>query len=167
MHYEEAKDQFIASWGSFGSSWGINKAMAQIHALLLISPKPLSTDDIMAELQISRGNANMNIRSLMDWGLCHKQLIKGERKEFFYTGKDIYKLAKQVSAERRKRELVPLLELMTNVKQMENDKSAETEEFLKITGDIDSFLGKADKVMRKFEDTESRWFFETLMKFIR
>ena len=83
MHFEEAKKQFVQSWGTFGSDWGINKAMAQVHALLLISPKPLCTDEIMEELKISRGNANMTLRSLLDWGIIYKVIKPGERKEYF------------------------------------------------------------------------------------
>ena len=167
MDYKEAKDQFIEAWGSLGSSWGVNKAMAQIHALLLISPDPLSTDQIMEELQISRGNANMNIRALMDWGLCHKKIVKGERKDFFWTGKDIYKLAKQVVAERRKREIGPLYTLMNSVSKVDDKDSEEMKEFKTVTNDIQSFLGKTDRLLNKFENTDNMWFFETLMKFIK
>ena len=61
MEFQEGKEKFIQAWGTLGSSWGINKAMAQIHALLLISTEPLTTEDVMEQLKISRGNANMNI----------------------------------------------------------------------------------------------------------
>ena len=65
MEYKEAKDKFISTWGALGSLWGINKAMAQIHALLFISPEPMSMEAVMEELGISRGNASMNLRSLI------------------------------------------------------------------------------------------------------
>ena len=70
MKLNEAKKQFLESWGLLGSQWGINRTMAQIHALLLVSDKPLTTDEIMAELNISRGNANMNLRDLVEWELA-------------------------------------------------------------------------------------------------
>lgn len=73
MNYKEAKTQFIETWGVLGSQWGINKTMAQIQALLLIAPNPLSTDTIMEELTISRGNANMSLRQLLDWGIIYKR----------------------------------------------------------------------------------------------
>ena len=69
MKLEEAKQQFINSWGAFGTQWGINRTMAQIHALLLSVENPLTTDEIMEQLQISRSNANLNIRALLDWEL--------------------------------------------------------------------------------------------------
>ena len=95
MNYEDAKQKYIQAWGTLGSSWGINKAMAQIHALLLVSTEPLSAEDVMNELQMSRGNVNMNLRALMDWGIVEKEHKVGERKEFFSAGKDIWELARQ------------------------------------------------------------------------
>ena len=92
MEFKESKEKFIQSWGVLGSSWGINRTMAQIHALLLISPEILSTEEIMDELQISRGNANMNIRGLMDWGIVTKHFKTGERKDFFLLIKIFGKL---------------------------------------------------------------------------
>ena len=95
MDLQEGKEKFIQSWGALGSSWGVNRTMAQIHALLLISPEPMSAEEIMEELKISRGNANMNIRALIDWGLVFKTLIKGERKEFFMASCKKYHRSKQ------------------------------------------------------------------------
>src|ERR1700760_3843546 len=99
MQLAEAKAKFIADWGRFGTNWGINRTMAQVHALLLISPDPLSAEEIMEELKISRGNVNMNVRDLIDWGLVFKELRPGERKEFFRAEKDIWKAAKQIIKE--------------------------------------------------------------------
>src|SRR6266849_2504586 len=104
MKLTEAKQQFIASWGAFGTYWGINRTMAQIHALLLVSAEPLNQDDIMEQLDISRGNVNMNIRGLVDWGLVDRVIIPGERKQHFSAEKDIWKVAKQITKERKKRE---------------------------------------------------------------
>ena len=72
MEYRDCKDQFIATWGQLGPQWGINKTMAQIHALLLIANEPMSSEQILTELAISTGNVNMNIRALLDWGLVYK-----------------------------------------------------------------------------------------------
>ena len=112
MKLTEAKQQFISSWGAFGTHWGINRTMAQIHALLLISPEPQTQDDIMEELNISRGNTNMNIRELINWGLVDRVLLTGERKEYFTAEKDIWKVVKQIVKERKKRELEPMLHLL-------------------------------------------------------
>src|SRR5215813_11492699 len=108
MKLAEAKAQFIQTWGSLGAQWGINRTMAQIHALLMIMPDPLSAEDIMTELNISRGNTNMNVRELINWGLVERVILPGERKEFFSAEKDIWKVMKQIVKERKKRELEPL-----------------------------------------------------------
>lgn len=83
MTLPEAKQKFIQTWGTLGSKWGINRTMAQVHALLLISAHSLSADDIMETLSISRGNANMNLRALIDWGLIQKEHKAGIEKSTF------------------------------------------------------------------------------------
>src|SRR5262249_28018558 len=77
---KQGRGRFIDSWGEMGPKWGVPKTMAQIHALLMVSEEALSTDDIMEQLGISRGNANMNLRSLSDWGLVRRVFVKGDRK---------------------------------------------------------------------------------------
>jgi DNA-binding transcriptional regulator GbsR (MarR family) len=108
----EAKLQFIQAWGKLGSEWGINRTMAQVHALLLITPDALTTEEIMEQLSISRGNTNMTLRDLMGWGLVEKQLKPGERKEYFFADKDTWNIARQVAKERRKRELDPVIKIL-------------------------------------------------------
>ncbi|MEM9300208.1 MAG: transcriptional regulator [Bacteroidota bacterium] len=163
MNYDEGKHKFIQAWGTLGSSWGINKVMAQIHALLLISPKSLTTDDIMDELKISRGNANMNIRALMDWGIVEKELIVGERKDHYRAGKDIWELARQVSRERRKREIEPILKVLGEVQSV-SGKSDEVKEFKTVTSDLKDFSGKIDGALDKFTRSDKNWFFKMLLK---
>ena len=122
MKLVEAKAEFINQWGILGSQWGINRTMAQVHALLLVAAQPLSTDDIMEQLNISRGNANMNIRELIDWQLVQKTLIAGDRKEYFTAEKDIWKVATQIIKERKKRELEPMLKLLDQLEEVDGDK---------------------------------------------
>lgn len=163
MDYEEAKHQYIQAWGTLGSSWGINRAMAQIHALLLISTEPLSAEEVMGELQMSRGNVNMNLRALMDWGIVEKQLKAGERKEFFVAGKDVWELAKQASKERRRREIEPILKVLKQVQQVEG-KDDKVKEFKKVTGELKDFSMKVDSVLDKFTKSDQNWFLKLLMK---
>jgi len=80
MELVEAKQKFIEAWGKLGSEWGINRTMAQVHALLLVTPGALTTEEIMEALSISRGNVNMTVRDLINWGLVEKELRPGERK---------------------------------------------------------------------------------------
>src|SRR5215471_11371510 len=78
-----AQDTFIRRWGEMGQTWGINRTMAEIHALLYITAQPLCTDDVMERLNISRGNASMSLRSLCDWGIIRRLHKRGERREYF------------------------------------------------------------------------------------
>jgi len=165
MELKEAQEKFIAAWGAFGTQWGINRTMAQIHALLLISEKSLSAEDIMKELNISRGNVNMNVRELMSWGIVHKVLKFGERKEFFTAEKDIYKTAIQILKERRKRELVPVLNLLSELEQ-EKFKEEEGENFKKVVGDIRKFGESTNSMLDKMVKADEHWFTGSLMKFL-
>jgi DNA-binding transcriptional regulator GbsR (MarR family) len=165
MKLTEAKQQFISSWGAFGTHWGINRTMAQIHALLLISPDPLTQDDIMEELNISRGNTNMNIRELINWGLVDRVLIPGERKEFFSAEKDIWKVVKQIVKERKKRELEPMLQLLDKLEAVEGDKKdKEVKTFVDTISGIKKLGKQADKTLDTMIRAEESWFVGALMK---
>ncbi len=166
MELQEAKQKFIHSWGVLGSNWGINRTMAQIHALLLVSNEPISTEDIMGELQISRGNANMNIRTLMDWGIVTKEFKLGERKEFFVGDKDIWAVARQISKQRKQREIEPLLKVLAEAKNVEGN-DAETKQFKEMVGEINEFTGKVDDLFDKFIKSDEHWFYKTMLKLIK
>jgi DNA-binding transcriptional regulator GbsR (MarR family) len=167
MEYQTAREKLIEAWGTLGSSWGVNRTMAQIHALLMISPKALSTEEIMEQLSISRGNANMNLRALLDWGIVHKELHPGERKEYFKSEKDVWELARKVAEERKKRELEPLLRVLEQVKQVEGPANEQTEQFRKITTDLHAFAQKSDKLITQFIRSDENWFVGTLLKLIK
>src|SRR5712672_2416623 len=107
-----ARDEFITQWGAMGSAWGINRTMAQIHALLITASHPLTTDEIMADLKISRGNANMNLRELCGWGLIRSVIRKGERKEYFEAEKDVWKMFCIIVRERKRREIRPAINVL-------------------------------------------------------
>jgi len=168
MKLNEAKTQFISSWGAFGTHWGINRTMAQIHALLLICPDALSAEDIMEGLDISRGNANMNIRELINWGLVQRTLITGERREFFTAEKDIWKVVRQIVKERKKRELEPMLQLLDQLGEVEGDrKDKNVKSFLEAVNGIKKLGVQADKTLDVMVKAEEHWFVGGLVKFLK
>ena len=168
MKLPEAKQQFISSWGAFGTHWGINRTMAQIHALLLINPDPLTQDDIMDELNISRGNTNMNIRELINWGLVERVLLPGERKEYFSAEKDIWKVVKQIVKERKKRELEPMLKLLDQLEEVEGDKrDKDVKAFVEVVSGIKKLGKQADKTLDVMVKADEHWFLGMLMKFFK
>ena len=109
---KQARDEFVAQWGALGSQWGINRTMAQIHALLMTAPEPLTTDEVMEELEISRGNAHSNLKELVAWGLLRSVVKKGERRDFFEAEKDVWQIFTIVARERKRREIEPALTIL-------------------------------------------------------
>ena len=108
--HREALNRFILFWGEMASNWGINRTMAQIHALLYALEDPLDTDEIMERLQISRGNANMNLRSLINWNLVRKVHLAGSRKDYYTAEKDVWEIMVQIIRERQRREIQPVMQ---------------------------------------------------------
>jgi len=168
MNLTEAKQQFISSWGAFGTHWGINRTMAQIHALLMVSPDPLTQDDLMEQLNISRGNVNMNIRDLITWGLVDRVILPGERKEYFTAEKDIWKVATQIIKERKKRELDPMLKLLGQLEKIEGDKKdKDVKQFVDTIGSIKKLGLQADKTLDIMIKADENWFLGGLMKIFK
>ena len=168
MKLSEAKQQFISSWGAFGTHWGINRTMAQIHALLLISPDPITQDDVMDELNISRGNTNMNIRELINWGLVERVLLPGERKEYFSAEKNIWKVVSQIIKERKKRELEPMLKLLDQLEEVDGDKrDKKIKSFVETVSNIKKLGKQADKALDVMVRADENWFLGTMLKFFK
>src|SRR5262245_39836564 len=151
----DARDQFVSQWGVIGSAWGVNRTMAQIHALLITAPTALSTDDIMEELKISRGNAHSNLRDLVSWGLVRSVVRKGERKEFIEAEKDVGTMFCIIVRERRRREIRPaqtvLRECLNRTKSLRGD---EADAFNKHLKQLSDFLELTDSVITKITQSE-------------
>ena len=168
MNISEAKAEFIQSWGVLGSQWGINRTMAQIHALLLVSAEPQTTDHIMEQLSISRGNTNMNVRELMDWNLVQKVIVPGERKEYFKAEKDIWKVATLIMYQRKKRELDPMIRLLGKLEELEGDKrNTEIKAFMETISGIKKFAGQAEKTLDTIIKAEENWFWGNFMRLFK
>lgn len=115
---DQAQDRFIATWGQMGSAWGISRTMAEVHALLYITGDALCTDDVMARLKISRGNASMSLRALLDWGIITRVHKRGDRKEYFVAEADVWTMFKTIARERKKREIDPVIASLYEVRDL-------------------------------------------------
>jgi DNA-binding transcriptional regulator GbsR (MarR family) len=168
MELAEAKLKFIETWGKLGSEWGINRTMAQVHALLLISPEALTTEEVMEQLSISRGNANMTLRDLISWGLVEKQHKPGERKEYFFAEKDTWTIARQVAQERKKRELDPVLKALNELSQLKGDeKDPEYKAFKSSVSDINKLAGNVSRTLDTMMKAEENWFWGSIFKIFK
>lgn len=146
--YRQAVEQFVLLWGEMASAWGINKTMAQIHALLYAEDDPMDTNAIMEHLNISRGNANMNLRNLLQWQLIQKVHFKGQRKDYYTAEKDVWNIVSIVVRERQTREITPIrqnlaecLELMDS----QDPTSAKEGEFKERIENFIEFLDMFDR----------------------
>lgn len=164
MEFKEAKSKFIQTWGALGSQWGINKTMAQIHALLMVSQDALSMEDIMKELHISRGNTSMNLRALMDWGIVFKEYKAGERKEYFAAEDNIDELARKIAKERSKREIKPTLRVLKDVSSIDTNESSQAAHFKTKTEELYEFVSRADNMLEKITEQKGNWITKTIIK---
>ncbi len=153
--FAAVRQRFVTQWGALGSQWGINRTMAMIHALLLVAERELSTDEVMEQLGISRGNANTNLRELIGWGLVERRVKPGERKEYFAAEKDVWKIFCMVARERKRRETEPARKVLEAcIRDSEADESAEAREFRRQLTALSDFVALANTIMEKVAASE-------------
>jgi HTH-type transcriptional regulator, glycine betaine synthesis regulator len=152
----EAQDQFVLEWGRMSSSWGINRTMAQIHALLLVTGRAHSMDDIIDRLGISRGNASMSLRDLMDWGVVQRFRKQGDRKDLYRCDPDPWHMVAWVVRERKRRELDPTAAAIREcvARVPEDDEGDEAQAFRKRLGGLLEIFQMIDKVYEQVFRTD-------------
>ena len=161
----EARAQFIHLWGVSGTSWGVSKTLAQLHALLLVSPQALSTEDMMEQLAISRGNASQTVRELLDWGLVYKELRPGERREFFVAEKDMLQVTRCIIAARKRRELDQMKRTLDQLAQLPGDAADPAyRAFHTALTDIQQLADTSDKLLTRLMKAERNWLLNKFFK---
>ena len=159
-----AQDLFIRRWGEMGATWGLNRTQAEIFGLLFCVGQPQCTDDVMERLNISRGNASMSLRALCDWGIIRRLHKRGERREYFESLSDVWEMFSIIAAERKRREMDPVLETIRQCQhiidenslgkaaarqeavQLTRQRLAGMEEFMEITNTVfQQFVGGSAK----------------------
>ena len=144
-------ERFILQWGDMGSRWGVNRSVGQIHALLYVSERPLTADEIAAELGMARSNVSNSIKELLAWNLVRRVPIKGDRRDHFEAETDIWELARRIAAGRKIREFDPALAaLKACVADTEGDPA------------IHPIAVKRLKAMLEFTETLDRWYAQIL-----
>lgn len=167
MEFTEAKKSFIQLWGNFGSQWGINKSMAQLHALLLVSTRPMHTDEVMETLSISRGNANMNLRDLLSWNLIYKVSVQGDRREYFRAEKDMWEVAKRITRERKRREIEPLQQHLLELSKVEGAETADKAEFELTIAHISRLVSRMDGMTDALMKADEHVFFGKILNLLK
>ena len=156
MELREGRKKFIETWGQLASQWGVPRTMAQIHALLLTATRPMCADEVIEELDISRGNANMNLRELVEWGLITKENPDSGRKEFFTADKDTWSIFRKIALQRKKRELEPVVRALDELTEVASD-CPESEAFVRMVRDLKVISSRADALLEKLMSKEAAW----------
>ena len=124
MDLSPTAQKFILHWGEMGAKWGINRTVAQIHALLYISEKPLNAEEIMEYLGIARSNASNSLHELQNWGIVKVVHVFGDRRDHFESMKDVWEMFRIILDERKKRETDPTLQLLRECRDEFDEASA-------------------------------------------
>ena len=120
--------KFILHWGEMGTRWGINRTVAQIHALLFLSPRPLNAEEIADALSVARSNVSTSLRELQGWGIVRVVHVLGDRRDHFESLKDVWELFRQVLDERKRREVDPTLSILRDC-MIEAEKTGAGEKY--------------------------------------
>lgn len=163
MQLTPITQKFVLHWGEMGSRWGINRTVAQIHALLYISPEPINADEIAGTLSVARSNVSMSLKELQGWGIVQVVPVLGERKDHFTTQTDVWEMFLVVLDERKKREIDPTLSMLREC-VMEAEAAGPSEAFahqrlselLDLVDTLGGWYGQVRKLPRK-----------TLVKFLK
>lgn len=153
---EAIEDQFVESWNSMATLWGISPTMARIHGLLYITGAALSMEDIMSRLAISRGNVSMNLAKLVEWGLVHRVHRKGDRKEYFASIGDLWEMFTLVAKQRKQREIDPILSSLRRCKEQLGPAAGdpvtgdEAQARFRRINDLWKFLTTVDSLAQRF-----------------
>jgi len=151
---QELYDRFIESWGSLGSLWGINRSMARIQAYIIMSEDPVDLDTVADRLNISRGNASMCLKELRNWGVIKRVHISGDRRDFYVTEPDVWKMFFNIAVERKKREFDPTLYTLRQLIS-EGDSAGNGNVQDRLT-QMESIFSALDRILKKFLEDEKK-----------
>jgi DNA-binding transcriptional regulator GbsR (MarR family) len=141
------KQKFILHWGEMGTKWGINRTVAQIHALLFISPQPLNADDIVETLAVARSNVSTSLKELQSWGIVKMVHILGDKRDHFESMKDVWEMFRVVLNERKRREIDPTMQMLDEcIADAEKNKAT------------DAYTEQRLRDLREFFGTTSAWY---------
>ncbi|HNX96564.1 MAG TPA: transcriptional regulator [Candidatus Aminicenantes bacterium] len=141
------QERFVDLWGSMGVFWGINRSMARIHAYILLSPHPVTLDEVVAQLTISKGNASMSLNELRHWGVIHRSHQRGDRRDYYTAEPDTWTMLFQIAKERKRREFDPALDALRDLLgEGECDATPEVAERLQ---ELEKLMSLGDRVAGK------------------
>jgi len=139
MTLTDSARQFILHWGEMGTRWGVNRTVAQVHALLYLSPEPLTAEDIADTLSVARSNVSTSLKELQGWGIVKLVHVMGDKRDHFESMKDVWEMFRVVLDERKRREIDPTLLMLRECipeADVQKEKDAYTRERLQALCDF-------------------------------
>src|SRR5687767_1630624 len=163
MKLTAVQEKFILHWGEMGARWGINRTVAQVHALLFLSPKPLNAEELTETLSVARSNVSNSIRELQGWRIVKLVHVMGDRRDHFESMKDPWEMFRVVLDERKKREIDPTLVMLRDaLAELDAEKQK------------DAYTAERLRSLQDFFETTSAWYNQVkqwpttaIVKFIR
>ena len=144
--------KFILHWGEMGTKWGINRTVAQVHALLFLSPKPVPAEEIAATLAVARSNVSTSLRELQGWGIVRVVHVLGDRRDHFETTQDVWEIFRTVSEERKRREIDPTLRVLNEcVQELKSNPQGDAytrERLESMLGFLTTMTGLFEEILR-------------------
>jgi DNA-binding transcriptional regulator GbsR (MarR family) len=141
------EQKFILHWGEMGTRWGVNRTVAQLHALLFMSPRPLNADDLVETLGVARSNVSISLKELQGWGIVKLVHVLGDKRDHFESMKDVWEMFRIVMDERKKREFDPTLRMLHEfIVEAEKDKAT------------DEYTEQRLRELHKFFETTTAWY---------
>lgn len=159
----EEKNRFIESWGSMGILWGINRSMARIHAYLLVTEEPVDSEEISDYLRISRGNTSMCLKELRNWGVVQRVNRSGDRRDFYITEPDTWKMLYRIALNRKSREFDPALHSLRHLLAEADMKGSE--KVNRRLSQVEDILATIDHIITRFLESETKS--RTMLDFVK
>lgn len=159
-----AQQRYILHWGEMGTQWGINRTVAQVHALLFISAEPLNAEEISLILQVARSNVSNSLRELMGWGIVKRVHVLNDRRDHFESLKDVWEMFRIILDERKKREIDPTLAMLEDcLQQARKEKGAASAHMVERLEDLHGFMNIASNWYGQI----SKWPNRLLIRFLK
>lgn len=151
----EAVQRFVLHWGDMGGTWGVNRTVAQIHALLYLSEAPLNAEDIQLQLGVARSNVSNSLKELLTYKVIRKSPVPGDRRDHFIAETDVWQVAKHIAAVRKAREIDPALETLNDCLAAAAGDARVTDEQIKRLRDMQEFTATMDRWYDKMSSLPS------------
>lgn len=159
-----AQQSYILHWGEMGTKWGINRTVAQVHALLFISPEPLNAEQISHTLQVARSNVSNSLRELMGWGIVRRVHVLNDRRDHFESLKNVWEMFRVILDERKKREIDPTLAMLEEcLNEARKEKGAQSAYTVERLEELHEFMS----ITSKWYAQISKWPNNLLVRFLK